>query len=171
MSYNELNQEPVMRALIFLSLCFGVGYAAEPSDAKALGKQLMNNLHGVFSLDQNNKEKLGKYEVPAIRNGDWIISSRPVALVESFSKDTNTIATIFVKNGEEFIRLSTTEKNETPGTVLSHSHPAYKRLLGELRYTDKVTLSGKEYMADYDVFRDRQGRVIGAYLVGIPLSQ
>ncbi len=168
-----------MKRSVFLALCLGLhllSYADEakreykPSDAKALGKELMSNLRGIFSLDQNYKEKLGQYEVPAIRNGNWIINAHPIPLVESFAKDTKTIATLFVKDGDEFIRLSTTEKNERPGTILAHSHPAYKRLLGELRYTDKVTLSGKEYMADYDVFRDRQGRVIGAYLVGIPLE-
>ena len=159
--------------ILFLLACLGfhVVYAAEPkgSDAKALGKELMSNLCGIFSLDQEMKEKIGGYEVPALRNGNWILSSHPIALVESFAKDTNSIAALFVKVGDEFVRISTTEKNEKPGNALSHAHPAYKRLIGELRYTEKVTLSGKEYMADYDVFRDRQGRVVGAYLVGIPL--
>ena len=137
----------------------------KPSDAKALGKQLMSNLPGRFSLDYENGEK----NIPAIRNGNWLLTTRPVTLVESFTQETQSIAAIFVKAGDEFIRLCTTEPDEKPGTALSHSHPAYKRLLGELRYTDKITLSGNEYMADYDVFRDRQGRIVGAYLVGIPI--
>ncbi len=143
----------------------------EPSDAKALGKELMSNLPGIFSLDNENQEKIDNYEVPAIRNGNWILTTHPVSLVESFTKDTQAIATIFVKVNEEFVRLSTTEVNEKAGTSLSHSHPVYKRLLGELRYTGIVTLSGNKYMTDYDVFRDRQGRVVGAYLVGIPIEQ
>jgi methyl-accepting chemotaxis protein len=144
------------------------GRQPKPSEAKALGKELMNNLPGIFSLDQQNKEKIGNYKVPAIQNGNWVLKSHPVALVDSFTAQTHAIATIFVKVENEFIRLMTTEANEKAGTILDHAHPAYKRLLGELRYTDKITLSGNEYMADYDVFRDRQGRVIGAYLVGIP---
>jgi hypothetical protein len=143
----------------------------EPSDAKALGKELMNNLPGIFSLDQENKQEMNGYKIPAIRNGNWILTTHPVSLVDSFTKDTRAIATIFVKVEDEFVRLSTTEVHEKPGTILSHSHPAYKRLVGELRYTDVVTLSGNKYMADYDVFRDRQGRVIGAYLVGIPMKE
>ncbi|MBX9743758.1 MAG: Cache 3/Cache 2 fusion domain-containing protein [Chlamydiales bacterium] len=170
-----------MRLIFLLSACIGLQLTVcasffdsesndqpGPSDAKALGKELMSNLPGIFSLDLEDKEILGDYEVPAIRNGNWVLSSKPIPLVESFTKQTQAIAAIFVKVENEFIRISTTETNEKEGTVLSHSHPAYKRLLGELRYTDKVVLSGKEYMADYDVFRDRQGRVIGAYLVGIP---
>jgi methyl-accepting chemotaxis protein-2 (aspartate sensor receptor) len=140
-----------------------------PSDAKALGKELMDNLSGVFSIDEQYEEKLEGRKVPAVRNGNWIITTKPISLVDSFSKDTGAITTLFVKVGDEFIRLSTTEEGEKPGSMLSHESPAYKRLLGELRYTGKVTLSGKDYMADYDLFRDRQGREIGAYLVAIPL--
>lgn len=166
-----------MRIFLLFLVCIGmqmisaVAKTPEPSDAKALGKELMSNLPGIFSLDQDNKEKLGKYMVPPIRNGNWVISSQPVSLVESFAKETQVIATLFVKVDDEFVRISTTEVNEKPGTSLSHSSPAYRRLHGELRYTNQVTLAGKEYMADYDVFRDRQGRVIGAYLVAIPLER
>lgn len=142
---------------------------AGPKDAKNLGKELMNNLPGIFSLDEEHTEKMGKYQVPPIVNGNWVLKSKPVSLVESFTAQTNAIATIFVKVDNEFIRLMTTEPKEKAGTILDHSSPAYVRLLGELRYTGKVTLSGTEYMTDYDVFRDRQGRVIGAYVVGIPL--
>lgn len=142
-------------------------YAApSPSDAKGLGKQLMNNLPGIFSLDEQNKEN----GVPAIRNGDWVLATHPVSLVQGFTERTNAIAALFVKSGDEYVRLSTTEKNEKAGTALDHNNPAYHHLSGELRWTGKVTLSGNDYMCDYDVFRDRQGRVIGAYLVGIPMN-
>jgi len=172
-----------MRLFLFFFICLGlqiVGTTSlfaiksskppEPSDAKALGKELMNNLPGIFSLDEDDTESVGGYELPAIRNGNWTLTTHPIPLVESFTKDTQAIAAIFIKMEDEFVRLSTTEINEKAGEPLSHSHPAYKRLVGELRYTGIVTLSGNKYMADYDVFRDRQGRVIGAYLVGIPIN-
>ncbi len=163
-----------MRLFLLFSVCIGLQlFGKEPvkSDAKALGKELMNNLRGIYSLDKEDTEQLGEYTVPALRNGNWVIKSTPVALVDSFTAQTNAIATLFIKVGDEFVRVTTTEPNEQPGTILSHSHPAYKHFTGELRYTDKVTLSGKDYMADYDVFRDRPGRVIGGYLVGIPVEQ
>jgi len=163
-----------MKKFLFIGFVFMQLLGAnepEPSDAKALGKELMNNLPGIFSLDNEHKIKIGGHLVPPIKNGNWIISSKPISLIDSFSAQTNTIATLFVKVEDEFIRLMTTETHEKAGTILSHSSPAYKRLVGELRYTGQVTLAGKEYMADYDVFRDRQGRVIGAYLVAIPIEK
>ncbi|MBI2743591.1 MAG: Cache 3/Cache 2 fusion domain-containing protein [Chlamydiales bacterium] len=154
----------------FTSLC-AAATPPKPSDAKALGKELMSNLPGIFSLDQDNKERVGSYEVPALRNGNWVLRAQPIPLVDSFSEQTGAVTTLFVKVQDEFVRISTTEPGEKAGAALSHSHPAYKKMIGELRYTDKVTLAGKEYMADYDVFRDRQGRVIGAYLVAIPIEK
>lgn len=153
----------ILIAALPMVACSPSGKGAKPSDAKALGKQLMSNLPGIFSLDTQTGT------TPSIRNGDWIIGMQPIPLVESFSANTHAIATLFVKVGDEFIRLSTTEINERPGTRLDHGNPAYRNLFGELRWTGEMTLSGKDYMVDYDVFRDRQGRVIGAYLVGIPL--
>ena len=141
----------------------------QPSDAKALGKELMSNLPGIFSLDQDHKQKIGGYMVPPIKNGNWVLTDKPVSLVNSFAEQTGAITTLFVKVDDEFVRINTTEPSEKPGNILSHSSPAYRRMIGELRYTDKVTFAGKDYMCDYDVFRDRQGRVIGAYLVGIPM--
>ncbi|MES2344633.1 MAG: Cache 3/Cache 2 fusion domain-containing protein [Chlamydiota bacterium] len=158
--------------LFFLCAMGGFVFAnteePRPSDAKALGKELMNNLPGIFSLDHENQEKIDGRHVPSIRNGNWVLTTQPISLIDSFAAQTHSVATLFVKSENEFIRLMTTEVGEEAGTILDHAHPAYKRLIGELRYTDKITLGGKEYMADYDVFRDRQGRVIGAYLVAIP---
>lgn len=159
----------ILFALSLLSVATIAHAEPKPSDAKALGKELMSNLPGIFSLDQQNSERLNGIDVPALVNGNWVLKSKPVPLVESFTAQTQAIATIFVKVDDEYVRIMTTEPKEKVGSVLSHDHPAYKRMIGELRYTNKVTLAGKDYMADYDVFRDRQGRVIGAYLVGIPL--
>jgi len=142
----------------------------QPSDAKALGKELMSNLPGIFSLDEQNKVRIGGYDVPPMINGNWVLSSRPIALVDSFTSQTNAISAFLVKVDNEYVRIMTTEPNEKVGTALDHSHPAYHHLIGELRYTNKVTFAGKDYMCDYDVFRDRQGRVIGAYIVGIPMT-
>ena len=75
--------------------------------------------------------------------------------------------------GNDFIRASTTLSDgnaDAAGTVLDHGNPAYKNLIEGKRYTGEVTLFGKGYMADFNVFKDKNGQVVGAYLVGIPMS-
>jgi methyl-accepting chemotaxis protein len=156
-----------MNRILIASLIVASGlYGKDPTPAmaKGLGKELMSNLPGIFSLNRET-------EIPSIQNGNWVLSSEPKQLVETFTEQTGAIAALFVKSNDEFVRLMTTEENETTGSILDHTSPAYKHLLGEIRYTGTVVLSGKSYMVDYDVFRDRPGRVIGAYLVGIPLNK
>jgi len=148
--------------------------APTTADVQKLANELVKNLPGEFKLDNTKSEKLGDYNLPSMKNGDWILSDHPLPLVDSFTQRTSAFATIFVKSGNEFVRESTslmTESNaDAAGTTLSHSNPAYDSLMNGKRFTGVVELFGVKYMADYDVFRDKDGKVIGAYLVGIPLN-
>lgn len=143
------------------------GMKITTTDVKNLAKEFVRNLSGQFALDPMKKEQIGNYQVPVVQNGDWILTDHPVPLVASFSARTNAIATIFVKQDEEFIVVSTSLTGSPP--VLEHNTPAYKDLNDGKRFTGEVQLVGKNYMADFTPFRDKDGRVIGAYLVGIPL--
>ncbi len=149
--------------------------APTPADVQKLAKEFVKNLPGEFKLDNSKMEKVGDYNLPSMKNGDWILSDHPMPLVDSFTQRTSAFASIFVKSGNEFIRESTsliTENNkDAAGTALSHSNPAYDNLMNGKRYTGIVDLFGVKCMADYDVFRDKDGKVIGAYLVGIPLTK
>lgn len=149
--------------------------APTPADVQNLAKEFVKNLSSEFKLDNTRTEKVGDYNLPSLKNGDWILSDHPMPLVDSFSQRTSAFATIFIKSGTEFVRESTsliTENNaDAAGTVLDHSNPAYDNLMNGKRYTGVVELFGTKYMADYDVFRDKDGKVVGAYLVGIPLNK
>ena len=137
-----------------------------------LAKEFVKNLPGEFILDNTKTEKNGDYNLPTLKNGDWLLSDHPIALVDSFTHRTSAFATIFLKSGSEFVRVSTSlitdENKDAAGTILSHTNPAYNNLINGKRFTGEVELFGKKYMADYDVFRDKNGTVVGAYLVGIP---
>jgi methyl-accepting chemotaxis protein-2 (aspartate sensor receptor) len=158
------------------NLSGGAGYGKSPtaSDVRELAKEFLKNMPGQFTVDKEQKQTLGKYEVPVMRNGDWVLVDPPVALVDSFAARTKAKATLFVKAGDEFVRVSTS-LNITPsldgeGTILDHASGAYKNLIQGKRYTGKVTLFGKQFVADYDVIKEKGGKVIGAYLVAIPLT-
>ncbi len=183
-----------MKKTIFLSTFLGMFVVAGPifaANANApesndktapttatiqkLASEFVKNLPGEFKLDGTHTEEVGKYRLAAMKNGDWLLTDHPIPLVDSFTQRTSAFATIFVKSGDEFVRESTsliTESNtDAAGTVLSHTNPAYDNLMNGKRFTGIVELFGKKYMADYDVFRDKDGNVIGAYLVGLPLAK
>lgn len=91
------------------------------------------------------------------------------AQVDEYTLLTTNIATIFVRDGDDFLRVTTSLKKEDGsrayGTVLDKSHPAYELLKQGKSYTGFATLFGKDYMTHYEpVIKD--GQVIGAGFIG-----
>lgn len=96
------------------------------------------------------------------------------SIVDSFTKITDTVATIFVKSGDDYIRISTSlldqNQNRHVGTKLEHSNPAYAALSAGEKYMGLATLFGREYMTHYTPLKDDQGEIIGATFIGIDFS-
>ena len=90
--------------------------------------------------------------------------------VDDFRKMTAGVATVFVRSGEEFVRISTslTKQDGTRaiGTQLDHANPAYQRLLGGQNYVGAAALFGRSYMTQYTPVRDASGKVIAVLFVG-----
>ena len=82
------------------------------------------------------------------------------------------MATIFAKEGNEYVCVATTVKKEdgssAVGAVLDAANPAVAKLnKGETYYGD-ATIFGKSYVAGYEPIKDSSGAVVGAYFVGQP---
>ena len=85
-----------------------------------------------------------------------------------------SVATIFEKKGEDFLRIATSLKKEdgtrAVGTTLDRNHPAYPLLLKGETYIGKATLFGKDYMTKYVPVKDGLGNVIGVYFIGYDIT-
>ena len=84
------------------------------------------------------------------------------------------MATIFVRKGNDFARISTSLKKEDGGraigTMLGESHPAHKKLLGGDNYHGIARLFGSWYMTKYTPIK--QGHeVVGALFVGTNIDK
>jgi len=86
-----------------------------------------------------------------------------------------SVATIFEKKGEDFLRIATSLKKEdgtrAVGTTLDRGHPAYPLLLKGETYIGKATLFGKDYMTKYVPVKDGSGNVIGVYFIGFDITK
>ena len=95
-------------------------------------------------------------------------------LVDSFTQITGAVATIFVKSDNDFIRVTTSLKNEKNeraiGTILDHNHPGYKILLDGKDFTGIATLFGRQYMTHYEPIRNANGKVIGISFIGLDFT-
>ena len=94
------------------------------------------------------------------------------AAVDAVVTKNGGAATLFAKNGDQYVRIATTVKKDdgtsAVGTPLDAKNPAYAKLSAGEPYYGDATVFGKTYDAGYEPIKDASGAVIGAYFVGIP---
>ncbi|KAF1070902.1 MAG: Methyl-accepting chemotaxis protein McpA [Pseudomonas citronellolis] len=108
-------------------------------------------------------------QTPGLYLGDSLLNNN-FGEVDEFKQMSGGVATLFVRSGEDFIRVSTSltkqDGNRAIGTALDHQHPAYQRLLGGQGYVGKALLFERAYMTQYTPVRDASGKVIAVLFVG-----
>ncbi|NWD21980.1 methyl-accepting chemotaxis protein [Pseudomonas yamanorum] len=108
-------------------------------------------------------------QTPGLYLGDEVLNNN-FAEVDEFKQMSGGVATLFVRSGEDFIRVSTSltkqDGSRAIGTALDHQHPAYQRLLGGQGYVGRAVLFDRSYMTQYSPVRDASGKVIAVLFVG-----
>ena len=122
-------------------------------------------------LQVRNEERttVGSLQTPALYLGTTQLNN-DFSEVDDFTRMTAGVATVFVRDGDEFVRITTslTKQDGTRalGTVLDHQHPAYQKLLVGQGYVGRALLFDRYYMTQYTPVRDNGGRVIAVLFVG-----
>ncbi len=91
-------------------------------------------------------------------------------LVDEVVKEAGGTATIFVKSGDEFVRVATNVKKDDGsraiGTILDPAGKAIQAINKNEAFYGEVTILGKPYITGYEPMHDAAGGVIGIYYVG-----
>ncbi|SDI44822.1 methyl-accepting chemotaxis protein [Propionivibrio dicarboxylicus] len=90
-------------------------------------------------------------------------------LVDGVVRAMGGTATLFVRHGDEFVRVSTNVKTEGEraiGTVLDPAGKAIAAILKGQAFYGKVDILGTPYITGYEPIRDAQGQTIGIWYVG-----
>jgi hypothetical protein len=118
---------------------------------------------------QAETAKLG---APKVQGNDLYFGDTKASsdMVDAVVKEHGGVATLFVKNGDQFVRVATTVKKEdgtsAVGTALDANSPAIAKLNNGKGYHGGAAIFGKTYDAGYKPIKDASGAVIGAYFVG-----
>ncbi len=127
-----------------------------------------------FSLDRDHQMMVGTEATPILRNGAHILNL-DFAVPDRLATQHGVGATLFVKRGDDFIRISTSVKKENGeraiGTLLDRAHAGYRNLLAGRPFVGFAQLFGQQYMTKYDPVKDAQGQVIAVLYVGINISK
>jgi len=148
----------------------GITNAVDATDATARElikrsfKTLQQAYEATMSLDEASGE-LKSYGI-AVNN--------QFGPVDEFTRNTGGVGTIFVKKGDDFLRVTTSllkqDGQRAMGTVLDHAHPAYKLMLAGQPYTGRAVLFGKPYMTHYEPIKNADGKIVGILFVGNDIS-
>lgn len=141
---------------------------AQANDPKATIASLEARLNKIGPPRLEGTEKAGDKEVPGIYFGVRKINGNYDA-VDDIKKSTGATATVFVKSGEEFIRVSTNvltpEGKRGIGTALARAK-AYEAVSKGQSFCGDVDVLGTAFNACYNPIKDAKGAVIGVTYVG-----
>lgn len=91
-------------------------------------------------------------------------------LVDQVGKDSNGTATLFVRSGDDFVRVATnirqSDGSRAIGTVLDPTGPALEKIKKGQAYYGEAMILGKLYYTGYEPIKTPSGEVIGIYYAG-----
>ncbi|PUA44648.1 methyl-accepting chemotaxis protein [Pseudomonas protegens] len=128
-----------------------------------------NRFSGGLSLHPEQPVSVAGVQTPGLHLGDVVLNNN-FEEVDEFKQMTAGVATLFVRSGDDFIRVSTSlskqDGSRAIGTLLDHAHPAYQKLMAGQGYVGRALLFERFYMTQYTPVMDRGGKVIAVLFVG-----
>jgi Cache 3/Cache 2 fusion domain len=165
------NPETFMKNLLIsaatlLALCSTAALASnDPKDAIS---KLDARLAKIGTAKLEGTDKAGEKTVGAMYFGARKINNN-YDVVDEIKKSTGASATVFVKEGDEFIRVSTNvltpEGKRGVGTPLARAK-AYEAVSKGESYCGQVDVLGTPFDACYNPVKDSGGKIIGLTYVG-----
>lgn len=140
--------------------------AADPVDSvKALKEKL--NSKGAPKVE--GSFKLGDKEAPGLKFGSMTVNTNENAIVDSIKDKMGGICTIFVRTGEDYIRISTNaldkDGKRCMGTLLKNPGPAHAAIKDGKSYTGEADVCGTMYKTYYEPIKIAD-KVEGIYFCG-----
>ena len=149
-------------------LALGFAAQAQSYDPKATIADLDARLGKIGTPSIQGTDAVAGKDVPAIFYGDRKINNN-FDVVDAVRKAHNATATVFVKHGDEFVRVSTNvltpEGKRGVGTQLARN-AAYETVTKGQMYCGPIDVLGTAFDACYNPIRDTSGKTIGLTYIG-----
>ena len=182
-----------MMAVVLLLLSLAVSYISTNTAREQLIASVTHTTNGLVAsidtVEHANQRMVERASKAFARHyqgdttletgtGTLSVNGTPInndfSVVDQFSDDTGGVATVFARQGEDFVRITTSLRNlqgeRVMNTKLDRTHPAYQLMLQGKPYIGRANLFGKPYMTAYEPMRNAQGEVVGILFVGSDLS-
>ena len=156
---------PLATAAALMLAALGSAHAYVPKETIA---DLEARLAKIGAPKLDGSEEVGGKKVPAIYFGDRKINNN-YDVVDAVRKAHSATATVFVKDGDEFVRVSTNvltpEGKRGVGTQLAHN-AAYELVSKGQPFCGPIDVLGTAFDACYNPIKDAGGKIIGVSYIG-----
>ncbi len=164
----------VVYSVVALVIYFQTKSKIEHYNIEALKREVALIKEQLAVFDESAKDSAEKFMKIFLSMAPGIKPNNDVC--DRFTAMTGgSVATIFEKKGDDFLRIATSLKKEdgsrAVGTTLDRNHPAYPLLLRGEPYVGKATLFGKDYMTKYVPVKDGSGNIVGVYFIGFDVTK
>jgi len=153
---------------LLLALASLTSAQAQAPDPKATIADLDARLAKIGAPKIEGTEKVADKAVPALFFGERKINNN-YDVVDAVRKAHNATATVFVKDGDEFVRVSTNvltpEGKRGIGTLLARNK-AYDAASKGQQFCGPIDVLGTAFDACYNPIKDTGGKVIGISYIG-----
>lgn len=140
---------------------------------------MMHQVHSAMNVFMERGRALGVPTLgPLIKVKDKLVPNillggKPQAnqfeLVDGLTGAMQGTATLFVKQGEDFVRIATNVKRDGEraiGTILDPNGKAIEAIRNGKAFFGKVDILGEPYLTGYEPIRDASNEIIGIWYVG-----
>ncbi len=154
---------------ILFSTVLVVGAMAHAGDTKKSLEMLKSKLNKYGAPKVEGTEKVGDRSAPGLYFGTKKINNN-FDSVDDVKKSMQGTATVFVKDGSDFVRVSTNvlkpDGTRAIGTTLDATKAAYAAVSKGDTYCGDADILGTAFDTCYEPIKDASGKVLGVYYVG-----
>jgi len=148
--------------------------ASAKSGAERLAGVFTSLLPGPVRVDPSRPVRVGDASTAGVFAGDQLLSL-DFTSVDQFSRLTGGAATVFVRVGDDFLRVTTSVKKEDGsralGTLLGKKHPAFESVMKGEAFLGRADLFGHIYMTRYTPVVDASGATVAILFVGFDITE
>jgi hypothetical protein len=156
------------RFAVAAALLAGSAFSQASVDPKATIADLDARLAKIGAPRLEGTDNVAGKDVPAIYFGQRKINNN-FDVVDAIRKTHQATATVFVKSGDEFVRVSTNvltpEGKRGIGTQLARN-AAYEAVIKGQQFCGPIDVLGTAFDACYNPIKDASGKIIGVSYIG-----
>jgi hypothetical protein len=147
----------------------GASYAQDPKVKQAM-ELLIAKTGKLGPPKLEGTDAIAGKSVPALHFGMTKMNNN-FAVVDEVKAEVGGTATLFVRAGEEYVRVTTNvprpdSSGRAIGTILDPVGPAIAMVKKGEAYYGEAAILGVPYVTGYEPIRDAERNVIGIYYVG-----